>query len=133
MSQPPSILIAEDVGMAGELLRAIVENAGAVVTAVVTDGEDAVETFRQRRPDIVFVDMFMPKMNGLEVLRAIRAMDPMAFVVLVSAEAPMARVKEAHELGAQAFLVKPVRLAQVRALLEQFARIQGWSRGHANS
>ncbi len=119
--------------MAGELLRAIVENAGAVVTAVVTDGEDAVETFRQRRPDIVFVDMFMPKMNGLEVLRAIRAMDPMAFVVLVSAEAPMARVKEAHELGAQAFLVKPVRLAQVRALLEQFARIQGWSRGHANS
>ena len=119
--------------MAGELLRAIVENAGAVVTAVVTDGENAVETFRERRPDIVFADMFMPKKNGLEVLREIRAIDPMAFVVLVSAEAPMTRVKEAHELGAQAFLVKPVRLAQVRALLDQFARIHGRSRGHANS
>jgi len=131
MSQPLSILIAEDVGMAGELLRVIAEKAGASVAAMVADGERAVEAFREHHPDIVLLDMFMPKKNGLQVLSEIRELDPEAFIVLISAEAPMSRIKQAHELGAQAFLVKPVRLSQVQALMDKCRRIQPAARGRS--
>lgn len=132
MSQPLSILIAEDVGMAGELLRVIAEKAGASVAASVADGERAVEAFREYRPDIVLLDMFMPKKDGLQVLSEIRELDPDAFVVLISAEAPMSRVKEAHERGAQAFLVKPVRLSQIQALMDKRRRNQPPAHGQTH-
>lgn len=115
--------------MAGHLLRALVEEAGGTVTITATDGEGAVEAFRRERPELVFLDLFMPKMNGLEALRAIRRLDPEAFVVVISADTPMDCIEEARALGAQAFLIKPIGLAQIRALLERYDRLRRPHRG----
>lgn len=115
--------------MAGQLLRALIEQAGGIVTDTAPDGERAVEAFRRKRPDLVFLDMFMPKMNGLEALRAIRHLDPEAFVVVISADTPRDCIEEARALGAQAFLTKPINLAQIRALFERHDRLHDQRRG----
>lgn len=118
--------------MAGHLLRALIEQAGGIVTGTAPDGEYAVEAFRRKRPDLVFLDMFMPKMNGMEALRAIRHLDPEAFVVVISADTPRDYVEEARALGAQAFLTKPINLAQIRALIERHERLHRRGQGSAH-
>lgn len=125
MVQPPSVVIAEDVAMAGHLLRALVEKAGGIVAYTATDGQSAVDAFRRERPDLVFLDLHMPKMGGLEALRTIRGIDSDAFVTITSADTPRRSIEEALSLGAQAFLTKPISLAQVRALLGRCHRPGG--------
>ena len=73
------------------------------------DGADAVEKYGEISPDLVIMDITMPNMDGLEALKAIRAKNPAANVVMCSAMGQEAMVIEAIQSGAKDFIVKPFK------------------------
>ena len=81
------------------------------------NGEEAVALYKEHTPDIVFLDITMPVVGGIEALKLIRGINPEAMIVMVSAD----RQKSTHamvlELGAKAVLAKPVDGNEFRATL----------------
>ncbi len=71
------------------------------------DGQQAVELYKQSRPDAVLLDITMPVMDGIEALKEILAFDPSARVALVTAMGQQQVIMEAVKLGAKDFVVKP--------------------------
>ena len=73
------------------------------------DGVQAVESYAEIQPDLVIMDITMPNMDGLEALKAIKAKDPNATVVMCSAMGQESMVIEAIKSGAKDFIVKPFK------------------------
>ena len=92
--------------------------------AVAGDGETALRSMNERRPDLVILDVMMPKLNGFEVCQRIRA-EP-AFqtvrVLMLTAKGRETEMKKGLELGADAYVTKPFStrdlVAEIRRLLE---------------
>ena len=115
------ILIVDDSALTRRTLRTILEGAGCEV-AEAEDGLAAIERYFLEKPDVVFLDLVMRGMYGLDVLTKLRQLDPDARVVVVSADVQESSQQMVQEAGAHAFLVKPVErdqmLATVRRALE---------------
>lgn len=117
MHHTPTVMVADDVSMMGELLRTMLRQANCQVVASATNGDEAVRAYHRFQPDLVFLDINMPGKNGMDVLQEIMGNNPTAYVVMVSVESSMAHVRKAMELGAKAFLVKPVSASKVQQLV----------------
>ncbi len=100
----------------GDIARA----AGWNVVAEAKNGEEAVELYEQHQPDMVTLDMVMPKLDGLAALRAIREVNPRAQVVMVSAVDQTDMLKACISSGAMDFIVKPFDPARLRAFFERY-------------
>jgi two-component system, chemotaxis family, chemotaxis protein CheY len=83
------------------------------VVAEAENGLEAVERFREHKPDIVTMDIVMPEMTGIEALKEIMALDPSANVVMCSALGQDSLVMEALDSGAKDFVVKPFQPGKV--------------------
>jgi two-component system chemotaxis response regulator CheY len=77
-------------------------------TVMAENGVQAVETYSTDRPDVVLMDITMPKMNGMDALAKIRLLDPAARVIMLTALDQQLIATRAVHLGASDFLVKPV-------------------------
>ena len=102
------VLIADDDADILSLVKAVLERSGHEVVAA-SDGAEALASVRARKPDLVVLDIAMPEVDGLEVLRRLRA-DPTTSelpVVLLSARAQEADVERGFAIGASAYLKKP--------------------------
>lgn len=113
------ILIADDDRDVAEVLAAYVGECGHEVAGIVTGGGLAViQAFARHDPDLVLLDIMMPRFNGLTVCHALRSRRPDAKIVFVSG-----RVDGNHPFvsgcGAAAYLQKPVSLGDLRAVLER--------------
>jgi two-component system chemotaxis response regulator CheY len=73
------------------------------------DGAQAVETYNELNPDLVFMDITMPNMDGLEALKAIKGAHPDAKIIMCSAMGQEAMVIDAVKSGAKDFIVKPFK------------------------
>ena len=114
------VLIADDDRKCAEMLAAQVTLCGAdVVGMVTTGGLDVIQQHHRLRPDLVIMDVLMPRFNGLTVCHAILSRYPGMKVVLMSGSMDDEHPFIANS-GASMFLRKPFRLDQVRALLEKF-------------
>jgi two-component system chemotaxis response regulator CheY len=111
---PKRVLIADDAVFMRELLREILGEAGYEIAAEAADGTEAVDRFREQSPDLVTLDIVMPRKSGLDALREILALNPGACVVMCSALGQEALVMESLEAGARDFIVKPFKPDQVR-------------------
>lgn len=107
------VLIADDAAFMREMLREIVERGGYEVVAEASDGEEALERYREYNPDVVTLDIVMPRKSGLEALRDLVAAHPGARVVMCSALGQETLVMEALESGASEYIVKPFKPDQV--------------------
>jgi len=83
------------------------------VIAEAENGLEAIERFREHKPDIVTMDIVMPEMTGIEALKEIMALDPSANVVMCSALGQDSLVMEALDSGAKDFIVKPFQPGKV--------------------
>ena len=119
----PRILIADDSVMNAELLEAHLDGSG-FETRIVTNGEDTLAAARDWKPDIILLDVMMPRLSGFEVCRRLRA-DPATRavgVLMVTALDQPTDVEQAVAAGTDDFITKPINktelLLRVRALLE---------------
>lgn len=113
ISKKPSVLVVDDDRMTVELLQYFLRNEGYHVVGEASNGVDAVMQCVKLKPDIVLLDINMPKMDGLQALEEIRKANPAAMVLMVSADATMDKVKEALKKGAAGFVVKPLKPSSV--------------------
>jgi UDP-3-O-[3-hydroxymyristoyl] N-acetylglucosamine deacetylase len=77
-------------------------------TAVTTSGEEALHLFREQRPDVVFLDIWLPDWDGLETLQALRDVDPHAMVIMMSGHGTSETAVKAIKMGAHDYLEKPL-------------------------
>ena len=108
------VLIADDQRSFATALADMVRYCGYDVVAIVGSGLDAIHAYTLHKPDLVLMDHWMPKLNGVTASRHIIAKNPDARVILLSAWSPL---DGADESGAIAFLPKPVDLARLNATL----------------
>jgi DNA-binding NarL/FixJ family response regulator len=102
-----TVLMADDHQIVREGLRRILEaERDLEVICEASTGREAVEMVRKMHPDIVVMDIAMPLLNGLEATRQIRAADPNAKVLILSAHNDDAYVERAMEVGASGYLIK---------------------------
>lgn len=109
---PKTILVVDDAAFMRMMIRDILAKEGYTIQEAV-NGRDAVEKYEEVRPDLVTLDITMPEMDGLEALKLIRASDPAAAVLMVSAMGQQKMIVEALEQGALDFLVKPFQPTKV--------------------
>jgi two-component system chemotaxis response regulator CheY len=103
------VLVADDASFMRQMIRDIIEPEGYEVVGEASDGVEVVEKFRELQPDVVMMDIVMPKRSGIDAVRAIREKDPSAVVVMCSALGQETLVMEALQAGARDFIVKPFK------------------------
>ena len=106
------ILIVDDSGFARRTLRQMLEAGGHHVEEA-ANGNDALERYFLKKPDLVLLDMVMEGMTGMDVLARLRELDPAARVVVASADVQTSTRTEAQAAGAIGFITKPFVREQV--------------------
>lgn len=81
------------------------------------NGEEAINFYKEHRPDIVFLDITMPVVDGFEALKQIREINPEALVVMISADRQKSTKEKILAMGASAILSKPVDAEEFRSTL----------------
>ena len=104
-----------------EVMRGILLQRPQIALEVSMLGLDALAAIRHRRPDLILLDMHLPDISGLELLRHLKNDDDVASipVIVVSADATAARMREALTLGATHYVTKPVDIARLLAMLDE--------------
>ncbi len=103
------ILVADDASFMRQMIREIVESEGFEVCGEASDGIEAIDEFKRLQPDVVTMDIVMPRKSGIDAVRGIVAIDPGACVVMCSALGQETLVTEAIQAGAKDFIVKPFK------------------------
>ncbi len=107
------ILIVDDTLFMRTLLKNVLFNGGHTVIGEAADGLEGVAKYKELKPDLVTMDVVMPKMNGIESLKAIREFDPAAKVVMCTAVGQEQMVKLAIKSGAKGYIIKPFQAPKV--------------------
>jgi two-component system KDP operon response regulator KdpE len=123
VSQGSTILVVDDEPQIRRVMRSTLSTHGYVITEA-TNGEDAIESARKNKPDLVLLDMNMPGMGGIEACREIRRGSDAPIIMLTVRNAERDKVA-ALDAGADDYVVKPFGieelLARIRAALRRYA------------
>lgn len=125
MRTPPRILVVDDVPVNVDILRTRLSAHGyEIVTA--TGGEEALVLVREHEPDLILLDVMMPRIDGIEVCRRLRADETLPFIpiVLLTAKSEPQAVVRALEAGGDEYLTKPVDQAALVARVKSMLRIK---------
>jgi two-component system chemotaxis response regulator CheY len=102
-----SLLLVDDATYMRRLVGIMAKKGGHEVIGEADSGEKGITLYRDLKPDLVILDILMPDMNGLDVLKKIREINPEARVLMCSASEQTAFVQEAVDSGAAGYIVKP--------------------------
>jgi two-component system chemotaxis response regulator CheY len=117
-----TVLVCDDAIFMRTMISDILTQAGFNIVGEAETGREAVEKYKQLKPDLVTMDIVMPDMGGIEAVREICRTDPGAKILMCSAMGQQALVVEAVQAGAKDFVVKPFQPSRV---LEAVQRILG--------
>ncbi len=101
------MLVVDDALIMRRRIGEIAIQCGWLIAGEAGDGEEAVKLYQETRPDLVTLDIVMPRMDGVSALREIREFDPQAKVVMVTAVNQKEKLAECIGLGAIDFIIKP--------------------------
>ena len=108
-----SVLVCDDAIFMRTMIADILSSAGYEVVGEAETGAQAVQKYRQLKPDLVTMDIVMPDMGGIDAVKAIIAIDPNARILMCSAMGQQQLVVEAVQAGAKEFVVKPFQPSRV--------------------
>ncbi len=115
---PVRLLVVDDAMIIRELIKEAAAEAGFEVVGEAANGQEAIDRFKELRPDAVTLDLVMPQFDGLHALDGILAIDPSARVIVVSALEQTTILKEAFRKGATDFITKPFDKQMLLATIE---------------
>lgn len=113
------VLLVDDNAMTRDMMKDLLTEMGHVVVGEAGDGNEAIKVFMETRPELVLLDMIMPVKTGLEALPELKAIDPAAKIVMVTAVQQDTINQELMDKGATAILHKPFMYDELAALLKQ--------------
>ena len=109
-------MVVEDEGVANELLSSTFKNFFSDVSSAF-NGQEALEMFEKIKPDIIFVDIIMPEMDGIELSRRIREINPNQIIIVISASNDIQKISESIDIGVNSFIQKPIDTKKIIELL----------------
>lgn len=121
------LLVVDDDPALCQMLRRILGSIGEVLTA--TNGVDALRLLEAEKPSLMLLDVVMPEMSGLEVLRAARRLDQGLVVLMLTGSSDLEIAKRALEEGASAYFTKPF---EREVLCAEVDRLMGLPEGDAS-
>jgi len=107
------ILIVDDAAFMRMMIKDILSKNGYEVVGEANDGSQAIEKYKELKPDLVTMDITMPEMDGITALKEIKKLDGNARVIMCSAMGQQAMVIDAIQAGAKDFIVKPFQADRV--------------------
>lgn len=113
------IMVVDDSLLMRNKLIKVLESLGYNVVGTASDGVEAIKKFDAILPDVVTMDISMPKMNGLDAVEKIIEKYPSAKIIMISAINQKSLVLEAIEKGAKHFIVKPFSSNKIQTVVEQ--------------
>ncbi len=116
-----SVLIVDDSMVMRKTLRGILEREGYTIADEAGDGIEAVGKYQLCKPDFVTMDINMPKKDGIEAVKEIKAIDPKARIVMISSLDEKELVVDAIKSGAKYYILKPVTEEKIREVMQKLA------------
>jgi CheY-like chemotaxis protein len=120
----PRILIVDDDLSQCESISLVLRRRGYTATTV-NDGPDAIEKVKKRPFDIIFLDIKMPRMNGVEAYKRIKKIRPEANIIMITAHVSDDLVQEARQKGANGILYKPLDMDKLIRLIDEASKGSG--------
>ena len=109
-------MVVEDEKVTNELLSSTFKNFFSDVTSCF-NGEEALSSYEKNNPDVVFVDIVMAGMDGIELSRQIRKLNPTQIIIVISASNDIEKISESIEVGVNSFIQKPIDTKKIIELL----------------
>jgi DNA-binding NarL/FixJ family response regulator len=117
MPRPRTALIVDDEPHVHVYLRILLKQLGVETVWVAFEGFTALELAAAHKPEVVLLDMNLPKMSGMEVLKKLKEQNPETHVVIVSVESKPETLVQAHDLGADAYVLKHLSRTKLLQML----------------
>ena len=109
-------MVVEDEKVTNELLSSTFKNFFSDVTSCF-NGEEALAAYEKSAPDVIFVDIVMSGMDGIELSRQIRTLNPTQIIIVISASNDIEKISESIEVGVNSFIQKPIDTKKIIELL----------------
>ena len=116
-----NILVVDDAVFMRKYIAGCLENSGLRVVGEAGDGYEAIEKYKKLNPDIVIMDITMPKMSGIDAIKEIYKIDPKCRIVVCSALTAKQTVNEAIKAGAKDYIAKPFDESSIVSVIQRTA------------
>ncbi len=117
-----NVLIVDDSKTSRRILKGILEECGYEIAGEAENGEDGYLKYKEIKPDIVTMDITMPKMDGIECLKVIKHYHAEAKIIMVTAAGQKDKMLEAVKNGASEFITKPFEKNDIAKALEKVSK-----------
>lgn len=114
-----NVLIVDDSRTSRRILREILEEAGHTIVGEALDGEDGYLKYKALKPELVTMDITMPKLDGIEALQLIKKADADAKVIMITAAGQREKMIQAIRYGAAEFISKPYETGEVLQVIDK--------------
>ncbi len=104
-----NILVVDDSLYLRVMIKKILKKIGHTIVAEAGNGLEAIEMYKEHKPDLVTMDVVMPKLNGLLAIKEILQLDPSSNIIIVTALGHEPMIREALRIGAKDFVIKPFK------------------------
>ena len=113
-----TIMVVDDSPFASKQIKDIVEDNGYEVIGYAKDGEEAIELYKELKPDIVILDIIMPGLNGLETAEILKKQDPAVKILMLSSLCDAGTMEEVKSIDVKHLIPKPLEADVLLASLE---------------
>ena len=114
------VLICDDSILARKQIKDIISIVGNPTIFEASDGESAIQIYKEHKPDLVFLDIVMPKKDGNIAIEEIMSFDKDAIIIIVSSVGTQSQLKSALEAGATDFIQKPINKIHIMDTLNKY-------------
>lgn len=116
------VLVCDDSILIRKKLKECLLECGCAEVLEALDGQNAIDTYKQHRPDLVFMDIVMPVKGGIEAVTEILEFDSKAKVVMASSSGTKTHLRKALEAGAYEFIQKPFEESHIRNIVQNLIK-----------
>ncbi len=118
-AEKPRTIIADDESHIRTLMKTILQMMNYEVVAEASNGQQAIDYFKELKPEITLLDVNMPVKTGLDALKEIKEIAPAACVIMLSSVSDLESVQEAIEMGASHFIRKDTQITEIKKMIAE--------------